>query len=296
MPPSAAPYERVVLVYNPHSSGGAVERARDLAGELGQRAPHLVVSLVPTEYAGHAKVIAADAARRGGALVVSVSGDGGYHEVVAGAMEAGGGRRTAVPVAVAAAGNANDHRRATRRRPLGEAIAAGVVDHLDLLRVCIGHAPPRFAHSYLGVGITPAVALELEKGRKGSVREIVTTVREFARFRPFEIALESGERRRFDSLVLANVDGMAKYARLSDGDPADGRFEVITIAHRGRAALLRTALRAATCGLGAQPHARRYAFRTTTPVPLQLDGEVVHVDGGRSVVVEIAPEALATVR
>lgn len=296
MPPPAASYERVVLVYNPHSSGGAAERARDLAGELGERAPHLLVSLVPTEYAGHARVIAADAARRGGTLVVSVSGDGGYHEVVAGAMEVGGGRHTAVPVAVAAAGNANDHRRATRRRPLGEAIAAGVVDHLDLLRVCIGHAPPRFAHSYLGVGITPTVAVELEKGRKGSVREVVTTVREFARFRPFEIVLESGERQRFDSLVLANVNGMAKYARLSDGDPADGRFEVVTIAHQGRVALMRTALRAAVRGLGPQPHVERYAFRTTTPMPLQLDGEVVEVDADRSVVVEIAPQALATVR
>ena len=39
---------------------------------------------------------------------------------------------------------------------------------------------------------------------------------------------------------------MAKYVRLSDtGDPADGRFEIVAIPHRGRVRLLVTAIRAA---------------------------------------------------
>ena len=75
---------------------------------------------------------------------------------------------------------------------------------------------------------------------------------------------------------------MAKYARLSDGDPADGRFEIVSIPHRGRFRLLLTGLRAAWKGLGWQPSARRLRFRTLDQeLPLQLDGEVVKGTFGR---------------
>lgn len=60
------------------------------------------------------------------------------------------------------------------------------------------------------------VAVDLEKGGKGSFREIASVVRTFARFRPFTIELEEGDRRSFDSLLFANIAGMAKYATLSE--------------------------------------------------------------------------------
>ena len=37
------------------------------------------------------------------------------------------------------------------------------------------------------------MALAIERSGKGSLRELVTTVREFLRFRPFEIELEAFE-------------------------------------------------------------------------------------------------------
>ena len=79
-----------------------------------------------------------------------------------------------------------------------------------------GRALTRYAHSYIGVGLTPVVAVDLEKGGKGSWREIVSVVRGFARFRPFPIRLEDGRRRSIDSLVFANISEMAKYATLSE--------------------------------------------------------------------------------
>lgn len=223
------------------------------------------MTLAPTEYPGHATEIAREAAGGRPTLVVSVSGDGGYNEVVSGAMS--GAEHGGVTVAVLPAGNANDHRRATRHRP------------------------------YIGLGITPVVALELKKGRKGSLSEIVTTMREFAKFRPFEVTLESGERQRFDSLVLANIAGMAKYAKLSDdGDPTDGLFEVAIMPHSGRLRLLARAIGAATRGLGRQPRRTRFTFTTTSPMPVQLDGEVLELGAERKVIVEIAPRAVVVVR
>jgi diacylglycerol kinase family enzyme len=146
------------------------------------------------------------------------------------------------------------------------------------------------------MGLTPVVAIDLEKGGKGSFREIVSVVRTFAGFRPFTIELEDGRRRSFDSLLFANIAEMAKYATLSeDGRPDDGRFEVITLPHTAKWRVLATALRAAIRGLGPQPTARHYSFTTIKPIPLQVDGELLTLDPGTPVRVDIAPAALRTV-
>jgi diacylglycerol kinase family enzyme len=288
------PYDVVEIVFNPNSTGNASERAQELADELAERAPDLPVTLRPTEHAGHGREIARDAARDGHPLVVSVSGDGGYNDVVNGLMEAGA---DGVFAAVLAAGNANDLRRVTRERPLADAIVDGEVSRLDLLRMSVDDGrEPRYAHSYIGLGITPTVALELESGGKGSLREAISTIRSFARFRPFEIETDAGTE-RFDSVIFANIREMAKFAQLSDeGRPDDGRFEVIILRHTAKWRVLATAVRAAIRGLGPQPTAREYRFRTVDPMPVQVDGEVADFPQGAAVTVEIAAGALQTVR
>jgi diacylglycerol kinase (ATP) len=290
------PYDRIVIIFNPNSTGNAPRSAEELRAELARRVPAVPLELCPTQYAGHAHELAREVARTGRPLLVSVSGDGGYNEVVDGVMQSGNDQAVC---AVRAAGNANDHRRVTRERPLADAIVAGEVRRIDLLRLTVGSgatARTRYAHSYIGVGLTPVVAVDLEKGGKGSWKEIVSVLRAFSRFRPFPIKLEDGRRRRIDSLVFANIDEMAKYATLSeDSRPDDGRFEVITQQRTGKLRVLATAIRAATRGLGPQPSATHYAFTTLAPMPLQLDGELMELDADTPVAVDIAPRALATV-
>jgi diacylglycerol kinase family enzyme len=293
MSPASRPYDAVEIVFNPNSTGNASGRAEELVGQLAERAPELPVELRPTEHAGHGRDIARDAARRGRTLVVSVSGDGGYNDVVNGLMEAG---VDDVFAAVSAAGNANDHRRVTKRRDLADAIVAGAVTKLDLLRMSVEGREPRYAHSYIGLGITPVVALDLEKGGKGSIREVISTIRSFARFRPFHIDTPDGTE-RFDSVIFANIREMAKFAELSeDGSPDDGRFEVIILRHTAKWRVLLTAVRAAFRGLGPQPTAREYRFTTHDPMPVQIDGEVADLERGVAVTVEIAPGVLNEIR
>jgi diacylglycerol kinase (ATP) len=291
-----SPFDRIVIVFNPHSTGNAPESAEELRAELSRRLPSVPLELRPTRYAGHAREIAREVAATGRPLLVSVSGDGGYNEVVDGVLQAGNDQAVC---AVRAAGNANDHRRTTRRRPLADAIVAGDVRRIDLLRLTLRSGTEevtRYAHSYIGVGVTPVVAVDLEKGGKGSWREIVSVVRGFARFRPFPIRLEDGRRRTVDSLLFANIPQMAKYATLSEGGrPDDGLFEVVTQHRTGRLRVLATALRAATRGLGPQPSTTHYAFTALAPMPLQLDGELVELGAGTLVSVDIAAGALATV-
>ncbi len=288
-------FDRIVVIFNPNSTGPAPQRAEELRAALAERLPDMPLQLRPTERAGHARELAAQAAATGCPLVVSVSGDGGYNEVVDGVMRTG--NRDAV-CAVMAAGNANDHRRSTGERPLVDAIVEGAVRRIDLLRLTIGRDPAahtRYAHSYIGLGLTPIVAIDLEKGGKGSFKEIVSVVRTFAKFRPFTIDVDPGGLRNLDSLLFANIDEMAKYATLSeDGRPDDGRFEIIAVPHTAKWRILGVALKAATRGLGPQPSARHFRFTTVKPTPMQLDGEIIAVEPGTPVSVDIAAGALAT--
>ena len=295
---SARTFETIVIIFNPNSTGDAPRLAKGLHDELQDGLGYPAeIRLQPTARAGHAVELARDAVSGGGdVLVVSVSGDGGYNEVVNGVMQ--GGNPNAV-CAVLGAGNANDHRRSTRTQPLGEAIAEGRVRRIDLLRVHTGNgsnAPGEYAHSYVGVGLTPIVAIDLEKGSKGALKELVSVMRTFSKFKPFEIRQADGKRRRFDSLVLANIPEMAKYATLSDADdkPADGKFEVVLVPHSPKWRILLTAMRAVTRGLGDQPSVRSYSFTTLKPLSYQIDGEVKSVDADTVVRIECAPGALST--
>ena len=287
-----ASFDRAVLIFNPQSSGNAAEKAQELRDELSSRLPELLVELVATEHAGHARELARDAAANGRPLIISVSGDGGYNEVVDGAMRSG---NASAVCAVLAAGNANDHRRTTRERPLAEAIVIGKVARLDLLQLTID-GESSYAHSYIGLGLTPEVAVDLAKSGKGSLRELAATVRAFAQFRPFEIERPDRTRERFDSIIFANIDQMAKVATLSEdgGRPDDGAFEVVTMRHTAKWKLLGAALRACTRGLGPQPSATEYVFTTIKAMPIQIDGEVLDLDAGAQVRIDIAPKALRT--
>ena len=130
-----ASFDRIVVIFNPQSTGDGPQLAEQLHADLTRRLPEVPLRLCPTEHAGHARDLAREAAQTGQPLIVSVSGDGGYNEVVDGVMQAGNDNAVC---AVKAAGNANDHRRTTAQRPLVDAITAGEVRRIDLLRLTVG--------------------------------------------------------------------------------------------------------------------------------------------------------------
>ena len=70
------------------------------------------------------------------------------------------------------------------------------------------------------------MAVDLEKGGKGSFKEILSVIRTFARFRPHRIELEDGSRRTFDSLLFSNITEMAKYATLSLDPPTGSLLQI----------------------------------------------------------------------
>lgn len=283
------------IIYNPQSRGPAYVRAARLSRLLGEKAPHLPVTVMRTEHAGHGRDLAYDVAAQGGApLVVSVSGDGGYNEIVNGVMAAGNEHAAA---AVEAAGHANDHRRATSRQRLVDAIADGRLRRIDLLRLRIdlgGKERVVYAHSYIGLGLSSDVVVNLERP-KGTLADVVTGFRTLAELKSVAVRDEQGARREFDSLILANINRIGNFATLSDSrHPDDGRFDIITFPRASKWATLALTLRAATLGLGSQPSATEMEFTPLQHVTLQVDGEVLDVDAEVPVRVEIARGALRT--
>jgi diacylglycerol kinase (ATP) len=292
------PFSRIVIIYNPNSTGPSQSMAESLAADLkGLPAP---VELAPTRAPGHAIELAEAAARAGGRpLIVSSSGDGGYHEVVGGVMRAAAAGHPAV-TAVLPAGNANDHHRTLARdRPLADRIRAGRTTRIDLLRA--EFAPPagptttQFAHSYLGLGLTPVVAAELNRHTLNAFRELLIVIKTFAQLQPVTINVD-GRTLALDSLVISNINQMAKTLTVSQtGRPTDGQFEITTFPAGSKLALLGRLIRAAVSGLRANARTNHYEFSVTKPTPIQLDGEVSDLAAGTRVTVTAAPAALETI-
>jgi diacylglycerol kinase family enzyme len=200
---------------------------------------------------------------------------------------------------VVAAGNANDHHRSMPATPLPEAVREGPVRHIDLLRITFGReqsAQVHYAHSYIGFGLTPLMAIGIGSGGKGKFLELLSVARTLSDLSPFELLRADGATARFDSLILANISRMAKYGTVSESvRPDDGRFEVVTLPHAGRWKMALMTLRAVTVGLGNQPSVSSYAFTTRDAVPCQIDGEVRHLPASTHVLVESAKGALAVI-
>lgn len=271
-------------------------RIDELQRDLAAGVPDLEVELRPTDFAGHARDLARSVAAAGRPLIVSVSGDGGYNEVVNGVMDVPGSKAVCT---VVAAGNANDHHRSMPATPLPEAVRDGPVRHIDLLRITFGREQPaqvHYAHSYIGFGLTPLMAIGIESGGKGKFLELLSVARTLSDLRPFELVRADGATACFDSLILANISRMAKYGTVSESvGPDDGRFEVVTLPHAGRWKMALMTLRAVTLGLGNQPSVSSYAFTTRDAVPCQIDGEVRHLPASTHVLVESAKGALAVI-
>ena len=300
MSTQAGQFDRIVLIYNPVNRRIPLTLAKQLQGDLVRRLPAVPVTLEATQYAGHARELAGGLAAAGQPLIVAVSGDGVYNEIVNGVMDVTGSDAL---TAVAAGGNANDHRRSTRRMPLVDAIVAahagGLSRHLDLLRFTVGSGETgwsQYAHSYVGFGLTPLMAVGMKRDRKGTVAELVSVLRTFTGLAPAEIVRVGDRHELYDSLIFANVARMAKYGRISNsGRPDDGLFEVVSCRHGHRWRIAAMALRATTVGLGPQPRVDRVEFATVDAVPVQIDGEIFHLEPASEIVIDCVPRALATV-
>ena len=270
-------YTAITIIYNPISTGPGEKLAHQLATDLQKTLPKKIISVMPTEYAGHAEVLAYEAAVASGKpLIISASGDGGYHEVVNGLMKAQ--LEGAKPVAgLLPAGNANDHFRELHEHEMVDAILSGKEKVIDLLKLtATSKRQPliRYAHSYIGLGLTLQGARELNKTQLNTLKEAWIVLKILIHVEPVRLIVR-GRQQLYDSLIFSNVSKMSKVLSLSPvAAPDDGKFEVTAFDHRHKLKLLVSLLQATTIGRAEDEQTNRYEFKTTRSTRIQLDGEI----------------------
>ena len=287
-------YAGISIIYNPNSTGDSKAMAEDLRTRLNESG--MKSKLIPTKYAGHAREIARRIAQKEKRpLIVSSSGDGGYHEVINGVMDSGNIRAIC---AVLPAGNANDHSRALHEQPLSSRIIGGHISKLDLIEVNINAQDQKvteYAHSYVGLGLTPIVATKLNKQSLTRLKEIYIVITTFFGYRSFQIK-HDGKIVKLDNLLFANINRMAKVLKLAPKNkPNDGMFEVIQLPAGHKLQLVKYLIPGAVTHFEKPRRIREYEFVVLETMPIQLDGEVMVVEAQSQIVVKAAAKKLRTV-
>lgn len=291
-------YTSISIIYNPNSTGASKALSEELKSDLKQLMPKQVVTLVPTKYAGHAEKLAYKLAMETKKpLIISSSGDGGYHEVINGLMKAQAAG--AKPIAgLLPAGNANDHFHFMHNLDSATAIKLGKSTCIDLLKLATtsqGKKFERYAHSYIGIGLTPSVGQELNKTTLNILKETWIVLKTIFVLQPARISID-GEEQSYDSLIFSNIAKMSKVLSLSSvANNVDGKFEITAFRRHNKLRLIASLLEASTKGLESNLQASSYDFQTIQPLMIQLDGEVTTLDANTAVSIAIQPKTLNTI-
>lgn len=291
-------YTTIAIIYNPHSTGASTQLAQTVAAQLRARLPQQKIELIATKHAGHGETLAyAVATSSSRPLIIASSGDGGYHEVVNGALKAQ--REGWHPTTgVLPGGNANDHHRNLHRQDIVEQIATGQSRQIDLLKLAgTSHGAPieRYAHSYIGFGLTPLVAQELNRTTLNPFKEAWTVIRSLLTIRPVRLTI-GDTTRAYESVVCSNVDIMSKYLKISrPSSVTDGKFEVTIFTHRNKLRLLIRLLQASLRGVQEDMQVREFSLATVGKTLVQADGEIIALDAHSSVHITSEQQVLTCV-
>ncbi len=297
----AEKYTRIVIIYNPHSTRYAETKANRLANRLKRRRVEHV-DLHDTKYAGHAEELAYTAASvYEHPLIVSVSGDGGYNEVINGVLRAKDEGKAQRPVCtILPAGNANDHRRTTKKRPLTWAVLYSQPEPMSVLKLRTsgtGIDLVRYAHSYIGFGMTSLAAAEFNRERLTRWKELEIVYQAALNYEPFTIEQADRPAQKLNNLIFANIHQMSKIIRLGKRGPINsGLFRVIAMPHRSHLRFLLTLISIGLFGFRHPPQTGAYEFKLVETQLAHFDGEVTKIPGGSQIKIECMTAALLTIR
>jgi diacylglycerol kinase (ATP) len=291
-------YTNIAVIYNPNSTGSSKDLAEAFVNDVRARMPKQNIELIATEYAGHAGELAYDIAKKhDSALIISSSGDGGYNEVVNGAIKAQKEGRT-VTTGILPAGNANDHHRNLTDGNIVDQIVSGKTKTIDLLKIIgvfNGATVERYAHSYIGVGFSPQIAKMLNKTKLNIFNEVWLVARMLILVKPIRLRL--GKKiKHYESIIFSNVDSMSKYLKISSPSPiTDGKFEVTIFKRRHKLKFILTLLKASFGGVKEDKQVTEFTFETVDKTLVQMDGEVLTLDAATSATTTIEQQVLRCV-
>lgn len=291
-------FSTIIVIYNPNSTGSSKDMAREFKENLQARLPRQKIELIATTHAGHAFDLAYEAAKASkNPLIISSSGDGGYNEVINGAMRAQREGHV-VTTGLLPAGNANDHYHSLHDEDIIELIARNETKKIDLLKITStseGKPIERYAHSYIGLGVTSKIGKELNKTKLNAFNEIWLVARALFVIKPIRLKL-GRKPKRYESVIFSNVDKMSKYMTISDpSSMTDGQFEVTVFKPRNKLQLILILLKASLAGVKHNVRVKTYEFETVHKTSVQADGEIIMLDPGVKVAIGIERQVLPSI-
>lgn len=269
---------RVHIIYNPNSTGDGELNATELAKSL--REVGKPVELVKTEYARHAEELARTIVNEDPeAMVISSSGDGGYNEVINGVLSSD---NPAAVTGVLPSGNANDHYHFVHRGDIVERIMNDDIDSIDVLKVSLD-TDVRYAHSYVGLGVTPQIGEVLTKHTLNVVTESLLVMKHLFGIHPVKLRNSKGTR-RYDNVIFSNIGKMSKYVTVAEDAKADDGLMEITFKRQGSLLqLLLHFLRRIVKQADPALRCKEYEFTLLRKTSMQLDGEVIELGANQQI-------------
>jgi len=291
-------YSTIAVIYNPNSTGSSEALAHKFKTQVQARVPGQEITLIETDHAGHGEELAYKiACESKNPLIISSSGDGGYNDVVNGAMRAqrGGARPT---TGLLPAGNANDHYHNLHNKDIVEQIVNGESTKIDVLKISgisDGKQIEKYAHSYIGFGLTPIVGNELNKRKLNFINEVFIVAKSLITIKP--VRLKIGKKpHAYESVIFSNVDVMSKYLKISQpSSMTDGKFEVTIFKRRNKLRLILILLEASFKGVKEDAQVSEFRLTTVRKTLVQADGEILTLDAESNVHITIEQQALASI-
>jgi diacylglycerol kinase family enzyme len=267
----------IVIIYNPNSTGSSKDQALEFAEKLKKADASLDVTCTETEYAGHGEVLAKEYASESKPyLLISSSGDGGYHELINGALSVPGSK---VITGLLPGGNANDHYNSLHTDDVIERILRTQVTTIDTIKVeawIKDELWVRYAHSYAGIGLTSHIGETLTKTKLNPFREVWIVVTHLFSHSPVKIR-RHGRTYHYNSIIFSNIARMSKVLSLTDNASfTDGKIEITESQSRHAFSLLAHFLTGAIGGFKSEQRVKSYVFTCARKTSMQLDGEVYY--------------------
>ncbi len=286
-------FHTVIIIYNPNSTGDSETNAKSFAKQLKERDGSIDIKIIATKFAGHAEEIAAEYAGSSDTLIVSSSGDGGYNEVINGVIAEVG----TCAVTVLPSGNANDHHRAVAPDDAVESIIKGTVRRIEAIKIeatVNGKLWQRYAHSYVGFGITPKIGKVLTDVRPNVLTEKWHVIKQAFSFKHIKIESD-GSVHSYNSLIAATIDRMSKVIKLDESSSLnDGKMEIYESKYLSPFATIKELLSAGVKGVTPTTVTDTFELSSSKSLLVQLDGEVFTLDAKQRVLLTCEKNSITT--
>jgi diacylglycerol kinase (ATP) len=298
------PDTRTVFLVNPASGNGATGKRWP---ELAHRAAQLGLegTTLFSERPGHLIDLAAQAARDGAELVVSVGGDGTLNEVVNGLVRAGASTELATIPLGTGMDFVRTYKIPTRFEDAVRTALAGTTRRIDVGRVSYrewgGAEGERYFANVGSVGMSAAVAQRangMSKALGGKATFFYALVRVFFEWENTVVSVQLDDERRearLHDVIVANGKWHGGAMMLApEAQPDDGLFDVVLIGDVTKRDFVTTAPKIYKGTYLSHPkvelmRSRTVAVEAPERLPIELDGEQVGTTPARF---EIVPAAV----